>query len=283
MAMTAGRGFVGGETFGLGPMALAIQGLYRVAVSVTDFIDDHIANLKRSANATIAGTGRVLEGAKYGFGIGYIAPIAIIAVGQLLLGNTFSAVVTLATAATLSNPIAMTCAAVGAIYYGWAALSDKERNEVLQRLAEGLSLGVELIRSLVDFVIRTTLAFFGSEQLTEFKTYIKEQAGRFGRSLYDVTGKVGDLARGAADKVAGLAGQAFDATGAVMRDGADVARAAGTAIGGATTEAADRIGKTASEVIESSVTAGKRVLRRKPRATDGGDRSAQPSDKTTGE
>ena len=283
MAMTAGRGFVGGETFGLGPMALAIQGLYRVAVSVTDFIDDHIANLKRSANATIAGTGRVLEGAKYGFGIGYIAPIAIIAVGQLLLGNTFSAVVTLATAATLSTPLALTCAAVGAIYYGWAALSDKERNEVLQRLAEGLSLGVELIRSLVDFVIRTTLAFFGSEQLTEFKTYIKEQAGRFGRSLYDVTGKVGDLARGAADKVAGLAGQAFDATGAVMRDGADVARAAGTAIGGATTEAADRIGKTASEVIESSVTAGKRVLRRKPRATDGGDRSAQPSDKTTGE
>ena len=283
MAMTAGRGFVGADTFGLGPIALAIQGLYRVAVSVTDFIDDHIANLKRSTNATIAGTGRVLEGAKYGFGIGYIAPIAIIAVGQLLLGNTFSAVVTLATAATLSNPIAMTCAAVGAIYYGWAALSDEERNAVLKRLAEGLSLGVELIRSLVDFVIRTTLAFFGSEQLTEFKTYIKEQAGRFGRSLYDVTGKVGDLAKGAADKVAGLAGQAFDATGAVLRDGADVARAAGTAIGGATTEAADRIGKTASEVIESSVTAGKRVLRRKPRATDGGDRSAQPSDKTTGE
>ena len=34
--------------------------------------------------------------------------------------------------------IAMTCAAIGAIYYGWSALSDVEREEMLDKLSKGL-------------------------------------------------------------------------------------------------------------------------------------------------
>jgi hypothetical protein len=30
----------------------------------------------------------------------------------------------------------MTCAAIGAIYYGWGALSDVERDEILEKLSQ---------------------------------------------------------------------------------------------------------------------------------------------------
>lgn len=43
------------------------------------------------------------------------------------------------------NPLVMTCAAVGAIYYGWGALSEQERTETLEKLSNGLNVGVELI------------------------------------------------------------------------------------------------------------------------------------------
>ena len=47
----------------------------------------------------------------------------------------------------------MTCAAVGAILYGWNALSEQERNDILDRLSRGLEIGIELIKSIVIFVI----------------------------------------------------------------------------------------------------------------------------------
>ena len=40
-----------------------------------------------SENVTISRTGRVLEMAKLGFGIGYLTSVVVIAVAQLLLGN----------------------------------------------------------------------------------------------------------------------------------------------------------------------------------------------------
>lgn len=97
---------VGG--FALSGMAQAIKALYHIAGEINEFIDDHIETLKASDNPLIASTGRVLEGAKYGFGVGYMSSVAIIAVGQFLLGNTLAAVGTVLTAATLTNPIAMT-------------------------------------------------------------------------------------------------------------------------------------------------------------------------------
>jgi len=113
---------------GLNPITAAIAALYSAANGINDFINSHIEVLKCSENPTIASTGRVLEAAKFGFGLGYLSSVAIMAVGQLILGNNLvfgagSVASMLGSAAVLSNPIAMTCGAVGAIYYGWNALT----------------------------------------------------------------------------------------------------------------------------------------------------------------
>lgn len=196
----------------LGPIAMAIAEIYSMGKKVNEFIDDHIETLKRSENSTVASAGRVLEAAKFGFGLGYMSSVTLIAVGQLLLGNTLSAVSTVATAAVVANPIAMTCAAIGAIYYGWNALSEKERQAILDRLTAGLELGVEIIKGLIEFAIRKTKEFLGSKQLVEFKVFIGEQAAVFGKSLYQVTHQVGDAVKGAVVKVSAFTDQAVDVT-----------------------------------------------------------------------
>lgn len=215
---------VGG--FALSGMVQAIKALYHIAGEINEFIDDHIEKLKVSDSPLIASTGRVLEAAKYGFGVGYMSSVAVIAVGQFLLGNTLAAVVTVATAATLTNPIAMTCAALGAIYYGWNALTDKERRQILESLASGLSMGIELIRSLVEFVIRKSRDLMETKQLEDFKEYVKTQAALFGRSLSDITRKVGDVVSDGWDKAGSAASIAYDATAEVASKAVTAAKGA---------------------------------------------------------
>ena len=226
---------VPGGGFALSGMVLAIKALYGIAGAINEFIDDHIEKLKASDNPLIASTGRVLEGAKYGFGVGYVSSVAIIAVGQVLLGNTLAAAGTVLTAVTLTNPIAMTCAALGAIYYGWNALTEKERQQILENLSNGLAIGIELIRSLVEFVIRTSKSLMTSSQLEDFKKFVKAQAARFGKSLSDVTHTFGDVMQDGVDK-----------TGEVLKD---VAEKTGDAVGQAT----DAVGTVAQEVYDSVV------------------------------
>jgi len=198
--------------FTVGGIAQAIKGLYGVVGDVNDFINKHIEEMKSSANSTISRTGRVIDGAKYGFGLGYTVPIAIIAVGQMLLGNTFLAMSTVATAVTLSNPIAMTCAAVGAIYYGWQALSDTERQDILDKIGHALEVGVELIRSVIGFVINSTKELLTSDNAIELKQFIAGAAQSFGRTLADVTGSIADRIKGAFDVVAKTSSDAVDRT-----------------------------------------------------------------------
>lgn len=193
-------------------MTSAIAGLYNMGVGINDYIDDHIKKMKESDNSTIAQTGRVIDGAKFGFGLGYMSSIVIMATGQLLLGNTLSAMGTVATAAVLSNPIAMTCAAFGAIYYGWNALSSNEKQEILEKLTKGLEIGAELIKSIIQFLISKTKEIFSSENIAEFKGYIKEYASKFGKSLYDITGKLTDLVKGAAEKAGEMTIKASELT-----------------------------------------------------------------------
>lgn len=178
--------------FPLSGMAQAIGGLYGVVGEVSIWMDKHIQDMQASDNVTISRTGKVLEGAKYGFGLGYIAPITVIAVGQFLLGNTLAAAATIGTAATLTNPIAMTCAAVGAIYFGWNALPDDERADALDKLSKGLEIGIELIKSVIRYVIDGLSNLMNSKHLAEFKEFISEGAKRFGKTLYDVTHEVTD-------------------------------------------------------------------------------------------
>jgi hypothetical protein len=173
-------------------MIESIKTLYRISISINDFLNDHIEEMKRAENPTVSRTGRVLEMAKYGFGIGYITPVVVISVGQLLLGNPLAAGGTLASAAILSNPIAMTCAAVGAIYYGWNALDDQEKEEMLEKLSDGLKIGIEMIKSVIRFVIEKSKELWNSENLSEIKNSISQAAEVFGKKLGDVTHKISD-------------------------------------------------------------------------------------------
>ncbi len=59
-----------GSSIVLGPIATAIAAAYKMGSTVNEFINDHIETLKASDNPTISSTGRVLEGAKFGFGLG---------------------------------------------------------------------------------------------------------------------------------------------------------------------------------------------------------------------
>ncbi len=64
--------YIAGAQIGASVMVEAVRGLYNTAESINDFINDHIKAMQDSENLTIARTGRVLESAKLGFGLGYI-------------------------------------------------------------------------------------------------------------------------------------------------------------------------------------------------------------------
>lgn len=236
----------------LSQMAKAIKGLYNMGVAVDDFIDDHIEQMKKSDNATISKTGRVIEGAKYGFGIGYMSSVVIIATGQLLLGNPLSAVATTATAAVLSNPIAMTCAAVGAIYYGWSALSSDEKDAILERLKNGLEIGIETIKAVVAFVVRVTKELLSPENIAEFKSFIKTYAAKFGKSLSDVTGKMMDILKDATERTVKVSAEIYESTAVVVTEMASQTGNAASSAAEVTSNAAKSAFESTSLFLEST-------------------------------
>ena len=91
----------------------------------------------------------------------------------------------------------MTCAAVGAIYYGWGALSEIERTEIVDRLCKDMEIGVELVKSIVSFVLLKLNELFSQENIKEIKRYVGEAAASFGKTLGDVTGAIKDRVAGA--------------------------------------------------------------------------------------
>lgn len=201
--------YIAGAQIGASVMVEAVKALYNTAESINDFINDHIKVMQDSENLTISRTGRVLEGAKLGFGLGYISPVIAISAGQLILGNPMTAITTIAQAATLTNPIAMTCAAVGAVYYGWSALTDQEKDEIIEKLSKGLDIGVEMIKSVIRFVIEKTKALWDSENMSEIKGYISKAASLFGKTLGDISENIVDKIKGAFENGA----QFFDRNG----------------------------------------------------------------------
>lgn len=226
IAPTIALGAASAVSGSMSAMATAIQGLYGMTVAINVYLDNHIEEMKSSDNATVSRTGRVIEMAKFGFGIGYVTPVVIIATGQLLLGNTLAAIGTVATAATLTNPIAMTCAAVGAIYYGWGALSGVEQGEILEKLSRGLNVGIELIRSIVRFVIDKAKELLSSKNLDEIKKFIAATAQAFGKSLSDVTHKLSDVVSDGIDTVKEAAEKGIDKAGDVASEAYESAKSA---------------------------------------------------------
>ncbi len=186
--MTATTAMFAGK-IALSAMGQAIAALYGAADNINEFMDRHIAEMRRSDRPMIERTGRILEAAKLGFGLGYLSSVVVIAVGQLLLGNPLNAVGAVASAAIGTNPVAMTCAAFGAIYYGWAALSDDERNEIIDKVAIGLSIGVELLKAILSFVIKTAQEVMSSSTLKELSDAVSFVAKKFGRTLVDIARK----------------------------------------------------------------------------------------------
>jgi hypothetical protein len=260
----AGAGMV------LSAMAQAIQALYGMAVDINEYLDKHIEDMKGSENPTVSRSGRVLELAKLGFGIGYITPVIVISVGQLLLGNTLAAMATVATAATLSNPVAMTCAAIGAIYYGWGALSDVERDEMLEKLSKGLEVGRALISSIVDFIVDKTKEFLSSKNFEEMKQYITNAASVFGRTLSDVTHTVTDIVVDSlhavgkkTGEIATNAGQVLGKTGDAVSEVCDSAKQAGAKVADSTRAALDLNGDGKVDIEDLKI-AIKRKTESKP-------------------
>ncbi len=174
------------------PIVDAIKALYGVTSGINTFIDDHLKKLKEHANETISATGRVLESAKAGFGIGYITPLVLTATGQFLLGNNLAAISTVASGLAFSNPLAMTCAAIGAIYYGWQALTEDEKNAILDRLTQAFEVGAELIKSMISYVISSLSSIFSKENFTELKNFIASAAENFDKTLTDITRDIKD-------------------------------------------------------------------------------------------
>lgn len=207
------------------PVALGVQALYGVATSVpaigakavaggvalNAFLNDHIQNLKGSDNPTISRTGRVFEMVKFGFGVGWVTGVAVIATGQLILGNNFfSTAFTLATAPV--NPVAMTCAAMGAVLYGWNALSDEERTEIIEKLSAGLEIGAAFIKSIIQFVLDACKKVFSSENLEELKKIVGKCAAQFGKTLSSITHKLTDVVSDTCTFIKQKSEDAFDAT-----------------------------------------------------------------------
>lgn len=262
----------------LSPMAAALAGIYGVVSTVdkvNSFFNEHIERLKASDNKIIASTGRVLEGAKFGFGLGYAGSIAILAAGQLLLGNTLAAAAVVVGAVTMTNPIAMTCAAVGAVYYGWAALTENERSAIVDRLAQGLEMGTELIRSLISFAIRTTNELLSSKQLQEFKTFIANQAAQFGKSLYDVTHQMADFVKGTAIKAGDLTSQALTSASSAVKGAARLASQAAE-------DTATKVGQLTGKAVESTSSAVKTAALSMGDAADKTTTSAKDTAKAVG-
>lgn len=176
-------------------VAAVLRMLYGAAAAANDFVDRHIRELEASALPMVQATGRVLRAAKSGFAIGYMASTAIVAVGQLLLGHPLLAGLTVVSSTVLLNPVAVSCGAVGAIVYGWGALRDQERTAILERTSEILDLTLEMVRGVIGFVLEQMRTIARTDAYREIKSFVKQQAEEFGKTLGEVTGNVKDRAR----------------------------------------------------------------------------------------
>jgi len=169
----------------------AASGLSSAIVAANQASDSIIDEMKASENATINVIGRVLEGTKSGFLIGYVSPSILTAVGVALTTGDLIAAVG-GGVAILGNPVAGVCAAVGAVYFGWKALNEKERSSILEQVGKFLKIGHELIKSVIDLALRLMANLLSAENLKEIKETVSDAAEFVGRHLSDITHSVKD-------------------------------------------------------------------------------------------
>jgi catechol 2,3-dioxygenase-like lactoylglutathione lyase family enzyme len=177
--------------------------LYGFASSAAQFAVNHIETLKQADSAVANRCGQVLEAANEGFGVGSETALVLIGVGQSLLGNPLTGSVTVAAG---TNPIVMTCAAIGAIHYGWNAMSEKEREVLLRTVSDAFAVGVELVRSIARFAVDMIKALMSAENIAELKKMVADVAAAFGTRLSEITRALTDRIREGSRYVAGAAG-----------------------------------------------------------------------------
>lgn len=171
------------------PRILAPYGVNAKSVRAQQaFINQHISDLETSENETIARSGFLLKRASEGFGLGYKVPLAIIAMGQKMLGVDLAVAIPF----LASNPAAFTAAAMGAVYWGYQSLSEEEKASLHSVIGEAFNFGVELIKTIAEFCIKTMKALLDTEQFAQLRRYVAEFAEVVGSSLYEVTGHIYD-------------------------------------------------------------------------------------------
>ncbi len=169
-------------------ISTALQSVYGTTEQIGKHLDTVVSDMKKADNPAVARTGHVIESAKLGFCIGYTTPIVIVALGQMILGHPLQAVASAAAMAV--NPFAITCAAVGAIYYGWTALSDEERDAIVARLSAGLEVGTELVRSIAVYVIKLIKELSSPELIQGMKTSLMQGMEACADKLGELTNAV---------------------------------------------------------------------------------------------
>lgn len=177
------------EKFSAG--ATAVAKLYGHG-NVGDFIVSHIATLRGADNALVSRCGEVLAAVREGFGVGGEHSLMVIAVGQTLLSG---GVVPVGGVVSLSNPITMTCAAIGAIHYGWNALSEQEKAAILSSVATMFATGIESVRSVANFVLNTIKILLSKENLAALKKFASDGAAYFDRCIGDISRTITDRSR----------------------------------------------------------------------------------------
>lgn len=194
---------------GLKLAASAASNAASVAIQANEATDRMIDTLKGNENITINRIGRVLEGTKFGFLLGYVTPSILLATGVVLTTGDILAAVG-GGIAVLSNPVAGVCAAVGAIYFGWKALSDNERENVLKQVSEFLKVGFEMIKSVINFALNLMKDLLSSDNIAELKQTVSDAAEVVGRHISDITHAVKDKASKVADTFSKAASNVSD-------------------------------------------------------------------------
>lgn len=176
--------------------------LYGFAGDAARFATEHINVLKSVDNALANRCGQIVEPASVGFGVGSETSLVLIGVGQALLGNPLTAGVKVAAG---TKPIVMTCAAIGAVHYGWKALSDQERELLLSNVSKAFNVGIEFIRSIARFAYDMIKVLLSAENIVELKKMVGEAAAAFGKRLSAITGALSDRVTEASQSAASAA------------------------------------------------------------------------------
>lgn len=186
--------------------ANSLSQLYGFTVEAARFAVSHIDTLKAVDNAIANRCGQLLEAANEGFGLGSETALVLIGVGQHLIGNPLTAAA--AGGAAAANPVVMTCAAIGAIHYGWNAMSQEERDILLKAVGSAFRVGVEFIRSLATFAFDMIKALMSAENIAELKKMVANVAASFGTRLSEITHALADRLVEGSTYAASVAGSA---------------------------------------------------------------------------